>query len=175
MLFAALIDFKSAFPSIDRSLLFKKLAAWGMSVRFGRALHSLFEGNTFTLRFESGVSEEFKVNSGLREGSVLSPLLFSLFIADMERSVLRPFNPSVNFQFQDFKIANVPFPGLLYADDLVILAKSRLCLRERLKRLEAYVRENKLTVNVGKCEVVVFGSQTVFSFRFFGRSSPCPD
>jgi hypothetical protein len=51
LLFAALIDFKSAFPSVDRSLLFKRLAALGMSVRFGNALHSLFEGNTFTLRF----------------------------------------------------------------------------------------------------------------------------
>jgi hypothetical protein len=41
----------------------------------------------------------------------------------MERSVLKPFDPSVNFQFQDFKVSNVPVPGLLYAKDLIILAR----------------------------------------------------
>jgi hypothetical protein len=171
--FAALIDFKSAFPSVDRSLLFKKLAAWGLSRRFGCALHALFENNTFVLRLASGVSEEFKVNSGLHEDSVLSPLLFSLFIADMERSVLKPFDPSVNFQFQDFKVSNVPVPGLLYADDLIILAGSRLALRERLKKLECYITRNKLTVNVGKCEIVVFGGcRNDFCFRFLGELIP---
>ncbi len=173
LMFAALIDFKSAFPSVDRTILFQKLAALGISSRFGRALHSLFEKNTFVLRFQSGVTEDFCVNSGLREGSVLSPLLFSIFISDMERSVLRPFNSAANFQFRDFSVAGVLFPGLLYADDLVILARSRLCLRERLKRLSAYVAANKLTVNVGKCEVVVFGGRhSDFSFRFCGEPIP---
>ncbi len=173
LLFAALIDFKSAFPSVDRSLLFKKLAGWGMSVRFGRALHALFKNNTFVLRFASGVTQEFQVNTGLREGSVLSPLLFSLFISDMEQSVLRPFDAGVNFQYQDFKVGQVPVPGLLYADDLIILARSAFCLRARLKRLEEYVTRNKLTVNVSKCEVVVFGDHREnFSFRFLSEALP---
>ncbi len=175
VLFAALIDFKSAFPSIDRSLLFQKLAKLGISSRFGFALHSLFEENTFVLRFDTGVTEEFKVNSGLREGSVLSPLLFSIFISDMEGSVLRPFNPAVNYQFRDFCVAGVPFPSLMYADDLIILARSRLCLKERLKRLEVYVSKNKLTVNVSKCEIVCFGFSGKCRFSFLGENVPVHD
>ncbi len=58
-LFAALIDFKAAFPSVDRSILFSKLAHYWLSARFGYALHSLFDDNTFVLRFDSGVTEEF--------------------------------------------------------------------------------------------------------------------
>jgi hypothetical protein len=175
VMYAALIDFKSAFPSVDRSLLFKKLAKLGVSSRFGYALHSLFEDNTFVLRFESGVTEEFRVNTGLREGSVLSPLLFSIFIADMESSVLLPFDSVANFQLRDFRVAGVPFPGLLYADDLIILARSRLCLRERLKRLEAYVKLNKLTVNVSKCEIVCFGLVENGRFSFLGENIPVRD
>ncbi len=172
-LFAALIDFKSAFPSVNRTLLFTKLAKLGISRRFGFALHSLFENNTFSLRFDSGVTQEFQVNTGLREGSVLSPLLFSLFISDMELSVLRPFDSGVNFQYQDFKEGQIPTPGLLYADDLIILARSAFCLRVRLKRLEEYVTRNKLTVNVSKCEVVVFGNnREKFSFRFLKEVLP---
>jgi hypothetical protein len=96
-MFVALIDFKSAFPSVDRSLLFQKLARLGVSRKFSFALHSLFENNTFSLRFDSRVTEEFTANTGFREGSVLLPLLFSLFIADMESSVLKPFDSSKNF------------------------------------------------------------------------------
>jgi hypothetical protein len=175
VLFAALIDFKSAFPSVDRSLLFTKLASLGVSSRFGFALHALFEQNTFVLRFEGGVTEEFSVNTGLREGSVLSPLLFSIFISDMEASVLRPFQPGVNFQFSDFRVLGVPFPGLLYADDLIILARSRLCLKARLKSLERYVAVNRLTVNVSKCEVVCFGTKDRCRFSFLGEQLPVRD
>ncbi len=175
VMFAALIDFKSAFPSVDRSLLFHKLAKFGLSRRFGFALHSLFENNTFLLRFDSGVTEEFTVGSGLREGSVLSPLLFSLFISDMETSVLKPFDPSRNFLYSDFRVAGVPFPGLLYADDLIILARNRFCLKERLRRLRVYVEENKLTVNVGKCEVVCFGEAGCPRFSFGGQVLPVRD
>jgi hypothetical protein len=173
VLFAALIDFKSAFPSVDRSLLFKKLAHLGISTRFGAALHSLFMGNTFVLRFGSGVTEEFQVNTGLREGSVLSPLLFSIFISDLETSVLRPFDSSRNFLFQDFRVSGIPIPGLLYADDLIILCRSQRALKERLKRLEVYVSVNKLTVNVSKSEVVIFGcAPGKCKFRFLGALLP---
>ncbi len=171
-LFAALIDFKSAFPSVDRSLLFQKLARLGVSRKFGFALHSLFENNTFSLRFDSGVTEEFVVNSGLREGSVLSPLLFSIFISDLEASVLKPFDSSKNFLFSDFVVSGVPFSGLLYADDLVILARNHFCLRERLRRLERYVALNKLTVNVSKCEIVCFGTDDSFRFSFLREPIP---
>ncbi len=171
-MFAALIDFKSAFPSVDRSLLFAKLAKLGISKKFGFALHSLFDNNTFSLRFDSGVTEDFVVNTGLREGSVLSPLLFSIFISDMESSVLKPFDSSKNFLYSDFVVAGVPFPGLLYADDLVILARNQFCLRERLRRLERYVVENKLTVNVSKCEIICFGSVDAARFSFRKEQIP---
>ncbi len=106
---------------------------------------------------------------------MLSPLLFSIFISDMERSVLLPFNPAADFRFSDFCVAGVPIPGLLYADDLVIFARSRLCLKFRLKRLEEYVRLNKLTVNVAKCEIVCFGTSEKCSFSFFGQPFPVRD
>jgi hypothetical protein len=106
---------------------------------------------------------------------VLSPLLFSIFISDMDASVLRPLSPGVNFQFSNFCVAGVPFPGLLYADGLIILARSRLCLKTRLKFLEKYVGVNRLTVNVSKCKVVCFGSKDRCRFSFLGEQLPVRD
>jgi hypothetical protein len=57
--------------------------------------------------------------TGLREGSVPSPLLFSLFISDISDEVIRPFGQG-EFLKRDPELNGVPIPGLLYADDLVL-------------------------------------------------------
>ncbi len=78
LLFAALIDFKSAFPSVDRSLLFRKLAGWGMSVRFGKALHALFEEievDPECLRFEKNSAFNLAIAISLLPAVFLSALL----------------------------------------------------------------------------------------------------
>ncbi len=167
LLFAALIDFKSAFPSVDRSLLFNRLPGLGMSKKFGCALHSLFEGNTFQLRLGDGVTEAFPVTTGLKEGSVLSPLLFSIFIADLEKEVLGPLS-HINFLHSDCMFEGVCVNGLLFADDLVIFARTQRGLQHRLRLLKEYADRKKLTVNTSKCEIVAFGAplSSQFSFRY---------
>jgi hypothetical protein len=155
-MFVCLIDFQRAFPSVNRSQLLRKLESLGVSSRFRRALNSTFIGNTFAIRQGSQVTEEFPVTTGLREGSVLSPLLFLLFLSDIQANVLCPFKRA-DFLKRDPQLNGVPVPGLLYADDLVLFCLSADLLRERLRRLCAYADSNTLTVNVGKCEVVIFG------------------
>jgi hypothetical protein len=173
ILFAALIDFKSAFPSVDRGLLFTRLAHLGLSRKFGCALHSLFENNTFQLRLGDGITQTFPVTTGLKEGSVLSPLLFSIFVADIEEQVLGP-TAQFNFLHGDCYFEGLLVNGLMFADDLVIFARSERALRARLKLLEKYACAKKLVVNTGKCEIVAFGSprDSELRFRFLGQPLP---
>jgi hypothetical protein len=167
LLFAALIDFKSAFPSVDRHLLFSRLADLGVSKKFGCALHSLFENNTFQLRLGDGTTKVFPVTTGLKEGSVLSPLLFSIFIADLEKEVLGPLSHK-NFLHDDCYFQGICVNGLLFADDLLIFSRTQRGLRHRLRLLKKYADGKKLTVNTGKCEIVAFGAplSAQFSFKF---------
>jgi hypothetical protein len=166
-LFVALIDFQKAFPSVNRSLLIRKLGKLGVSDKFCRCICAIFYRNTFCIRSGNKVTKEFPVITGLREGSVLSPLLFSLFVADIKSAVLKPFGSS-DFLKKDPSLNGIPIPGLLYADDLVIFCLSGDLLRERLRHLADYAYENQLTVNVAKCEVVIFGNgrQGVGRFRY---------
>jgi hypothetical protein len=171
-LFVCLIDFQKAFPSVNRALLLRKLEVMGVSSRFRRGLNSIFVGNTFAIRAGAKVTEEFPMTTGLREGSVLSPLLFILFMSDMGERVLRPFGGS-EFLKRDPVLNRIPIPGLLYADDLVLLCLTADLLRERLQRLSWYADDNSLTVNVGKCEVVVFGSKACSTkFRYKKQMIP---
>jgi hypothetical protein len=155
-LFVALIDFQKAFPSVNRALLIEKLGRLGVSYKFRRCLCAIFYRNSFAIRTGNKVTREFPVITGLREGSVLSPLLFSLFISDFGEEVLRPFSPG-DFVKRDPQLNGIPIPGLLYADDLVLLCLTGDLLRERLLRLANYACRNQLTVNVSKYEIMVFG------------------
>ncbi len=173
ILFAALIDFKSAFPSVDRTLLFLRLAELGASRKFGCALHSLFESNTFQLRLGNGITTSFQVTTGLKEGSVLSLLLFSIFIADLECEVLGP-QAHLSFIHGDCFFQGVCVNGLLFADDLVIFSTSQHRLCHRLQLLKKYTSSKRLTVNTSKCEIVAFGAplNSVFTFKFGNDTIP---
>jgi hypothetical protein len=173
--YAALIDFQKAFPSVCRSQLLCKLESLGVSARIRRCVAATFTGNTFSIRSGAKVTDAFPMITGLREGSVLSPLLFILFMSDIGNSVLRPFGKSGSeFIHRDPVLNLVPIPGLLYADDLVLLCLSEDLLRERLRRLSAYACDNTLTVNVSKCEIVVFGTRRRSTpvFKYCGRPIP---
>ena len=52
----------------------------GVNGRFLRFLQALFEGSMCRVKVNSQVSDDFEVNTGLRQKCVLSLLLFSLYI-----------------------------------------------------------------------------------------------
>jgi hypothetical protein len=87
-LFVALIDFQKAFPSVNRAWLIEKLGRLGVSAKFQRCLCAIFHKNTFAIQVGEKVTAEFSMITVLREGSVLSPLLFSLFISNINAEVI---------------------------------------------------------------------------------------
>ena len=106
-----------------------------------KVVQSLFENMSSRMRFGKGYSDAFGVKVGVHQGSVLSPLLF---IVVME-ALFREFHTDHPWR-------------LLFADDLVIIAKSVEELIEKLKKWKAAMEEKKgLQVNMAKTKVVVSG------------------
>ena len=74
-------------------------------------------------------SNLFKTNIGVRQGCVLSPLLFNLFLADLQ--------PTLDKCKDNAKIdENVELSCLLWADDILMLSTSEEGLQEKLNQLE---------------------------------------
>ena len=73
-------------------------------------------------------------------GENLSPMLFSIFVNDLEKSLIE--KDCEQLSFNDVEIANfLKFTVLLYADDTIVLADSAKCLQKALNSLNKYCEE----------------------------------
>ena len=94
----------------------------------------------------AGRSDPFEVSCGLRQGCILSPLLFSLFINSIVAR-LKEAEAGV-------KCGSKLISMLLYADDAVIFAEDEKLMRLGLDVLMGWCREWSVEVNGEKCGVM---------------------
>ena len=94
-------------------------------------------------------SEPFKPNKGVKQGCVLSPLLFNIFLVDLQNNLD---NCGDNVKLDD----NKEISCLIWADDILILSESEKGLQSKLNKLEIFCANNKLSVNTDKTECMIF-------------------
>jgi len=120
-LYAFFVDFRAAFDSIDRRTLNYKLSNIGMSTAFLNVIQSLSTDNLAAVWDGEQLSEWLTTEAGVKQGCLLSPLLFSLFLNDITDSM-----PC------GIQLYGCSIKALLYADDIVILAESPVELQTML-------------------------------------------
>ena len=91
-----------------------------------------------------GDSEEtyFTSEAGLLQGETTSPILFSIFVNDLENSL--------NDDSIGTNIVNVLIKLLMFADDMAIFSESRKGLQDGLNKLYLYCTKWGITVNTLK-------------------------
>ena len=77
----AFIDLSKAFDCVSRELLWEFLSRYGCPEKFIRILRLLCDGMLATVKINGDNSEPFKVTSGMKQGYVIAPTLFTIFIA----------------------------------------------------------------------------------------------
>ncbi|XP_074661598.1 uncharacterized protein LOC141914230 [Tubulanus polymorphus] len=97
----------------------------------------------------------FLSNIGLRQGENLSPVLFSIFVNDLEASLIESGCQGISSPFENEDLW-VQLLVLLYADDTILLADSASALQKNLDMLVAYCKRWKLVINISKTKAIVF-------------------
>ena len=159
--FTAFIDFSKAYDSIDRDLLFKKLADLGLKGRMHKAIASLYESVKCCVRVNAFKTDIFEVNCGLKQGCTLSTLLFNLYVNDL---VTKINSLDIGIEIDGEKVA-----VMLYADDLVLISASEDDLQILLNELHIWCSTNSLKINEQKSNIVHFRplsvTQTGYNFK----------
>jgi hypothetical protein len=73
-----LVDFSAAFPSLSQDFMFKVLEKQNVPEQYIRAIQQLYKGNMQFIQLEGSTTPSFCINSGVRQGCPLSPILFAL-------------------------------------------------------------------------------------------------
>jgi hypothetical protein len=188
--FTAFVDFSKAFDTILRDLLWRRMREIGLHGEILAALHAMYRDVRCRVRAPEGLTDSFESTWGVKQGCPLSPLLFSLYVDPLEEELLME-DATEEIAGDFLRLAGVPIPCLLFADDLVLLSSTRAGLRAMLGTLERFSRRTRLTVNRSKTKVVVFGARfekaraegaiyidggaikTVSSYRYLGVEISC--
>ncbi|CAI6372445.1 unnamed protein product [Macrosiphum euphorbiae] len=113
-------DFSKAFDKVDHCALRSKLFNLGIRNPFHSWLVSFITGRQQYVKYMSFNSSLFKINTGVPQGSHIAPLLFNLFINDIE------FLNSNKLLYADdmkiYRIITSPADNLLLQDDLTRLS-----------------------------------------------------
>ena len=78
--YCCLLDLKKAFDKVKFSILFSKLLDKGMPKLYVRLLIIMYINQSCKVRWNASMSASFSIVNGVRQGAVLSPSLFSLYI-----------------------------------------------------------------------------------------------
>ena len=100
-----------------------------------------------SIRWGSIMPESFNGSNRLRQGGILSPYLFNIYMDDLSYKLKKI--------YAGCKIANLIINHLFYADDLVLMCPSHRGLQDLLEICEKYASENDIIFNTKKSVVLV--------------------
>ena len=145
---ATFIDLKKAFDTINHEILLRKLPHFGLNNNVRNWVANYLSNRVQKCSVNGLTSEERAITCGVPQGSILGPLLFLLYINDI-----------------DIKLINSKV--LLYADDTVIYANHKdethahLWVSEDLIALCEWCNKNQLTINQKKTKLMLFGTKNM--------------
>lgn len=139
------IDFKAAFDNISRQALIYKLFRMGISYKMVTLIERIYNNTQSAVWNGRELSDFFPTTKGVKQGCLLSPLLFALYINDLHEHI-----------GGGLFVDNINIRSLLYADDIVLLADDIAILQKMIDKVETYCKIWCLEVNLSKSEIMVF-------------------
>ena len=149
-IYACFVDFRKAFDSVWHQGLFYKLLENKIGGRFYDLIKNLYSNTKCAIKMTDNQTPFFQYKKGVRQGCILSPLLFNIYINEIPKL----FENAVS---DPFMLPNgTKINSLLYADDLVILSQSKTGLQNCLDQLHKWCTKWLMAVNTKKTKIMIF-------------------
>jgi hypothetical protein len=147
-IYACLLDCSKAFDKIRCDTLFNKLIHRGVSPFIVRLLLYMYTHSEVRVKWNCAVSDKFQVTNGVRQGAVLSPLLFNVYIDDLIADLQN--------NGAGCWVGSQYYGAIVYADDILLLAPTISALSEMLQICETFGKRHGLNFNSKKTVCVHF-------------------
>ena len=149
---ALLTDLSKAFDCLNHELLIAKLNAYGFTLPALKLIHNYLSNRKQRVRVNDSYSLWQDILFGILEGSILVPLLFNIFLANL------------CFTFNNIEIANYPDDTMSYAvsDNIDDLISS---LEKSSKDPAKWFDGNLMKSNPNKCHLLVSSCEKILRNR----------
>ena len=104
-----------AFDTVPRDILLRKLHDVGIKGNVFNIIRSIYSNDCAYMKIDGKITTSFPINQGVRQGCILSPLLFNIFMAELAKNLMSLDN---GFQMDNSKINSI-----FWADDIVLLCE----------------------------------------------------
>ena len=148
MVYCMSLDASKAFDRVDFCKLFRLLIERNMNPIMIRFLMNMYTNQNNRVRYNQSHSDTFSITNGVKQGGVLSPTLFCIYIDNLLK----------NLKDSGFgcRIGNAYVGCVSYADDILLLCGSLYGLEQQILICEKYAHEYKIKFNGSKSKLIIF-------------------
>lgn len=101
------------------------------------------------IRIKEGTTSSFRTKKGVKQGCVLSPALFNLYVADVD-------NYFEKRGIGGIKLGKNRIWFLAYAGDMVVVTKNTDALLDMMEAFKSFCKDRGLILNTEKTKVLIF-------------------
>ena len=156
------IDFEKCFDKVWKEGVLYKMYKLGFNKHLIHLMRSFLFNKKNYIKINGTLSDIFETLAGLPQGSILSPILFIIFISDL------PLDPSITTS--------------KFADDIAILYelknkkskidKTNKKMQNYLNKINTYCKKWKLKINISKTKKISFGHITITTTQYMIDNTP---
>ena len=156
----AFVDLTKAYDSVNRAALWRVLKLYGVHPKLISLLEDLHQGTQAAVRLDRQIGTWFDVGCGVKQGCIIAPLLFNVFMDFLVRkAVSRMGECGITID-----MGGAPLPcednlvrlvQLLYADDLVLMSHDPEELAHMLVVLDGVMNAHGMRINAAKTEIML--------------------
>ena len=146
--YALALDAFKAFDRVNFSKLFEILLFREVNPIYLRFLMNMYTGQRLCVKYNTATSELFSVSNGVKQGGVLSPTLYSVYINGLL--------DELEVSGYGCKIGDVFVGCISYADDIILLCASVYGLRKMIHICENFASSHHIKFNGSKCNLMIY-------------------
>ena len=148
--YVLLLDASKAFNKVAFNVLFNELRDRAVCPRIIKLLYFIYTNQSCSVKWDNEQSDYFKISNGVKQGGIISPLLFSCYIDNLFTQL--------QHSGLGCHVSSSYAGAFGYADDIALLAPSLQCLKQMISICEKYASSHSITFNPNKSKLLCYNA-----------------
>ena len=146
-LFHVFVDFKKAFDRVWHAALWATMRKYNISANLVRTIEQLYDKATSAVQMNGSIGEWFRTTVGVRQGCLLSPTLFNIFLERIMSDALEEHDGKVS-------ISGRNITNLRFADEIDALAEEEQEIEALVESLDKTCIRYKMEISAEKTKLM---------------------